>query len=161
MFIDGAYTKNTKNDPTGIQVSGTNGKDLYIYSSIDKYLEMPELLAFIQPHIIALGLHIRMILIEPKASGKSLKQLIKNTTRLNAAELKTDFVSVSKLERARSSAPFIESGRVYLVEGVWNEHYLHQVGIFPNGKHDEHIDCTAYAIERNLLNKKKHTRAVV
>lgn len=163
MFIDGAYTKNTKNDPTGIQISGRtlSGKDLYIWSSIDKYLEMPQLLEFIKPHIEISGRNVRMILIEPKASGKSLKQLLKFKTRLNVAELKTDFVSVSKIERVRSSAPFVEGGRVHLVEGSWNEHFLQQIAIFPNGTHDEHLDLTSYSIERNLINVKKHTRAVV
>jgi predicted phage terminase large subunit-like protein len=153
MFIDGAYTKETKNDPTGIQISGKANNNLYIYSSIDKYLEMPELKAFIEPHIDSLCLDVSMVLIEPKASGKSLKQLLLSETKLNVSELKTNFVSVSKIERARSSSPYIESGRVILVKGAWNDDFLHQVTTFPNAKHDEHVDITAYAIERNLIIK--------
>lgn len=161
MFIDGAYTKDTKNDPTGIQVCGKHGNDLYIYSSIDKYLEMPALKSFIEPHIEALGIRVNHILVEPKASGKSLKQLLKKETRLNVSEIQTDFVKVSKIERARVSSTFIEGGRVFLVKGSWNEHFLRQVATFPNAKHDEHVDLTCYAIERNLLNYKKRTIARV
>jgi len=161
MFIDGAYTENTKNDPTGIQISGKHNNDLYIYSSIDKYLEMPGLKAFIEPHIESLGVKVYHILIEPKASGKSLKQLLKKETRLNVSEIQTDFVKVSKIERARTSSTFIEGGRVFLVKGTWNENFLKQVATFPNAKHDEHVDLTSYAIERNLLNKKKRTTARV
>ena len=29
--------------------------------------------------------------------------------------------------------------------------FLQQVGMFPNAKHDEHIDLTCYGIERNLM----------
>jgi phage terminase large subunit-like protein len=42
---------------------------------------------------------------------------------------------------------------VYLIQGNWVEHYLTQVSMFPNAKHDEHVDLTAYAIERYLLKK--------
>jgi predicted phage terminase large subunit-like protein len=151
MFIDGAYTKDTKNDPTGIQIGAKIGKNYVIYSSIDKYLEMPELIKFIPAHISSLGIKVKMIYVEPKASGKSIKQLIQSQTKLNIAEIKSDFVSVSKIERARTTAPYIESERVILVRGAWNEAYLHQVAMFPNAKHDEHIDLTAYGVEKNLI----------
>lgn len=153
-FVDGAYTKDTKNDPTGIQINGTDGKNMYIYSSVDKYLEMPQLKAFLKPHYDSFDVDIRLTLVEPKASGKSLVQLIRHETRLQIAEIKTDFVKVSKIERARMSSPYIESGRVYLVEGPWNKHFLDQVTMFPNAKHDEHVDLTAYGIERHLLSNK-------
>lgn len=158
MYIDGAYTKNTANDPTGIQISTKAGNDLIILSSIDKYLEMPELIRFIPEHIKALGVNISIIKVEPKASGKSIAQIIKKETRLNIAEIKTDFVGMSKIERARSASPYIESGRVKLVEGSWNENYLNQVAMFPNAKHDEHVDLTAYAVEDNLINVKRSIR---
>ena len=125
----------------------------YIVSSIDKYLEMPELIKFIPNYINSMGVDIRLILVEPKASGKSIKQLISSQLRYNVSEINTKFVNVSKIERARTSSPYIEGGRVKLVDGTWNESYLSQVAIFPNGKHDEHIDLTAYGIERNLMKK--------
>jgi len=151
MFIDGAYTKDTRNDPTGIQISGKSNDNLYILKSIDKYLEMPELKSFIVSFVKSCGVHINQILVEPKASGKSLVQLLRRETTYNVSELKTDFVRFSKIERARASSPFIEGGRVYLIKDGWNDSYLQQVGTFPNAKHDEHIDVTAYAIERNLI----------
>jgi predicted phage terminase large subunit-like protein len=151
MFVDGAYTKDTKNDPTGIQISGKSGDNLYILKSIDKYLEMPELKTFISSFIKNCGVNISQILVEPKASGKSLVQLLRRETNYNVSELKTDFVKYSKIERARASSPFIEGGRVYLIKDYWNDGYLQQVSTFPNAKHDEHIDVTSYAIERNLL----------
>lgn len=157
MLIDGAYTKNNANDPTGIMIYGKSDNNLYIYSSIDKYLEMPELLQFIPQHITATGLKVNLIKIEPKASGKSLRQLIQRNTNLNATEIKSDFVNMSKIECARMSSPFIEGGRVFLVEGNWNEHFLSQVAMFPNAKHDEHVDLTGYAIEDTLMGRSAPT----
>ena len=153
MYIDGAYTKYNANDPTGIQIAGKYNNDYIVLTSIDKYLEMPELLKFIPEFIKATGVNINMIYVEPKASGKSIAQLIKQQTRLNIAEIKSDFVQMSKIERARSVSPFIESGRVKLIEGSWNEHFLQQISVFPNGKHDEHIDLTCYGIEKELMQK--------
>lgn len=151
MYIDGAYTKDTKNDPTGIQVAGKSGNDLYILSSIDKYLEMPELMKFVPNHINSLGVQIELTKVEPKASGKSLVQLVRQNTKLNITEIKSKFVQASKIEMARTSSPYVQAGRVILVKGSWNEPFLHQIALFPNGKHDEHIDLTCYSIEDTLL----------
>lgn len=153
LIIDGAYTKETQNDPTGLQVGVKYLNDYYILSSIDKYLEMPELIKFIPEYINSLGVDIKMMLVEPKASGKSIKQLIQSQTNYNISEINTKFVKVSKIERARTSSPYCEGGRIKLIKGSWNEHFLDQIAIFPNGKHDEHIDLTSYAIERNLMKK--------
>ena len=153
-IIDGAYTKDTKNDPTGIQIGGSKNGNYYILSSIVKYLEIPQLRDFIQPHYNSLGVDISLTLVEPKASGKSLKQLVSTEKKMRVAEINTDFVKVSKIERARMSSPYIEGGRVILVEGKWNESFLKQIATFPNAKHDEHIDLTSYGIERNLMKQK-------
>lgn len=154
MFIDGAYTKNTQNDPTGIQIGAMHQNNYYIYSSIDKYMEMPELIRFIPNHINALGLNVRMLFVEPKASGKSIAQLIREQTRLNIAEIKSDFVNMSKIECARMTSPYIQGGRVKLVKGSWNDHFLNQIAVFPNGKHDEHIDLTCYGVEEGLMKRR-------
>ena len=151
LFIDGAYTKNTRNDPTGLQISAKHNGNLYILASIDKYLEMPELIRFIPQFINTYGVNISMVLVEPKASGKSIAQLLRNQTNYNITEIRGKIIQESKIERATKSSPFVEGGRVFLVEGNWVEAYLHQMAIFPNGKHDEHIDLTSYAIDRNLL----------
>lgn len=153
LIIDGAYTKNTANDPSGFQIGAKWDNNYVILSSVDKYLEMPELLKFIPLHIDSSGVNVSMTLVEPKASGKSIKQMIYTETKLNITEIKTNFVNQSKIENARACSPYIESGRVILIKGSWNDAFLQQVGTFPNAKHDEHIDLTCYGIERNLMNE--------
>lgn len=155
LIIDGAYTKNTSNDPTGYQVGAKYGNDYIILSSVDKYLELPELLKDIPIYIDSLPVEIGLILIEPKASGKSLKQMIGAKTKYNVTEIKTDFVNSSKIENVRACSNYIEGGRVKLIRGSWNAAFLSQVGTFPNAKHDEHIDLTCYGVERNLLDTVK------
>ena len=157
LIIDGAYTKNTANDPSGFQIGAKWNNNYVIWSSIDKYLEMPELLKFIPNYIDSSGVKVAMTLVEPKASGKSIKQMIHTETKLNITEIKTNFVNSSKIENARACSPYIESGRVILVKGSWNDAFLQQVGMFPNAKHDEHIDLTCYGIERNLMSNEFFT----
>ncbi len=151
MIIDGAYTKNTKNDPTGFMIYGKFKNDLYILSSVDKHLEMPDMLKYIPRFIQASRVHVSMIRIEPKASGITTDQLIKSTTNLNSTQIKTKFARVGKEERAKLSAPFAEGGRVFLVDGNWVEGFLAQIAMFPNAKHDEHVDMLAYSIEQSLI----------
>jgi predicted phage terminase large subunit-like protein len=153
MIIDGAYTKNTANDPTGYQVGARYNNDYIILSSVDKYLELPELLKDIPTYINSLPVKVGLIRIEPKASGKSLAQMIRVETSYNVTEIKTDFVNSSKIENVRATSNYIEGGRVKLIKGNWNEHFLNQVGTFPNAKHDEHVDLTCYGIEANLMSK--------
>lgn len=152
LYIDGAYTADTKNDPTGLMVAGSYMNDLYIYSSIDKYLELPELIKFIPGFLNTLPIKVNLSLVEPKASGKSIKQVLSKVSNLNIAEIKSEMLKMSKIERARSVTPYLEGGRVFLVQGNWNDHYLSQVSMFPNAKHDEHVDLTCYAIDRELIN---------
>jgi len=153
LFIDGAYTKDTANDPTGLQIGAKWGNDYGILSSIDKYLELPELVKFIPEFIKASGVKVNLSLVEPKASGKSLAQTLRSQSGINIAEIKSQFVNSSKIECARICSPYIEGGRVKLIKGVWNDSFLTQVAVFPNGKHDEHVDLTCYGIDRNLINR--------
>lgn len=152
LIIDGAYTKNTANDPSGFQIGAKWENNYVIYSSVDRYLEMPDLLKFIPTHIESSGIKVSLILVEPKASGKSIAQMINTQTKLNIAEIKSEFVNNSKIENVRMSSAYIEAGRVFLIKGSWNDAFLNQCGTFPNAKHDEHVDLTCYGIERNLIN---------
>lgn len=151
LIVDGAYTKNTANDPSGFLIGAKWGSNYVLLTFVDKYLEMPELVKFIPNFIGASGVDVTMTLVEPKASGQSIVQILRQETNLNVMEIKTKFVGRSKIENARACSPYIEAGRVILIKGAWNEHFLQQVATFPNSKHDEAIDCTAYGIEKHLL----------
>lgn len=156
IYIDGAYTKNTSNDPTGLLVSAKVGNKLYILSSVSKYLEMPELLKYIPRYIESLGVNVNSILIEPKASGLSMAQLLRNETSYNVIELRGKILRESKIERANRISPTIEDGeKVFLVEGNWNQAFLHQLATFPNGKHDEFVDLLCYSVDRELFKKNR------
>lgn len=159
MYIDGAYTKNTANDPTGLMICGKSEEILYIKISIDKYLEMPELLKYVDSFSIANNFRKEYkIYIEPKASGITLRQLL-NKKKYNAIDIKNKYVNKSKEERADAGLPFCESGKIKLIKGDWNHTFLEQLKRFPNDLHDEHIDLISYAIIKNfILNQRTQKR---
>lgn len=156
LWIDGAYTKNTANDPTGLLVTGYKDNRLYIKHAFDAFLEMPGLLAKIPGYAEANGLTQKSrVYIEPKASGKSLKQLLKQDTNLNAVEITSFLVNEGKEARIQTAAPSVEAGRVTLVRGGWNDNFIHQLEAYPNGKHDEYVDLLGYAVFQYM--KKRQT----
>ena len=160
-FIDGAYTKNTANDPTGLLICAYDDKrnELIIKISIDKYLEMPELLRYLDSFTIENQFTPQSrVYIEPKASGITLRQFL-NKKEYNAIEIKNKYVNVSKIERVETILPTLESAKVKLVKGYWNSAFLHQVKGFPNATHDEHVDNLCYSvIQHFVLNRKKRKK---
>lgn len=156
MWIDGAYTKDTRNDPTGIMITAFKDNTLYILHCENAYLEMPELLRKI-PELAnkyRLGAKSR-IYIEPKASGKSLVQMLRRETRLNPVEIKSKLVQQGKEARAHTASPRFESGAIKLFDASWNHTLEEQLCGFPNVKHDEFIDLMGYACDR-YFNQTSH-----
>lgn len=150
MWVDGAYTKSTENDPSGILITAYRDKKLYIKYFYEKFMEMPELLKEIANiENVHEFTSKSKCLIEPKASGKSLKQLINTNDKINisAVEITSSLVSEGKEARLQVAAPRVEAGQVYLIKGQWNEKFLYQITKFPNAKHDEAVDLQGYAVE--------------
>ena len=152
LFLDGAYTKDTKNDPSGILIGGVDRdtKTVYIKHREAVRMEMPRLIKHIQNLV---DVHdVSIVLAEPKAIGLTAVQLLREAG-VPARKIKSRWAAKNKDEKANDCAPKIAGGKVFIVKGSWNAEYLHQVSTFPNGKHDEDVDNTAYLIERYLLRK--------
>lgn len=152
IWIDGAYTDKTSNDPTGMMSCLLYEHNLYILNSVDKWLEMYELLKYIPKYAKANHYTPKSkIYIEPKASGKSIRSMI-NKMGYNCIEIDNKVVSIGKMGRVKDAEPTLESGKVILIEGSWNKALIDQCSIFPNGKHDEHVDNLTYAINHYFIN---------
>lgn len=145
FFLDTAYTAKSENDPTGILVACEIDNNIYIINRQKWYKEFPELIKIIPEYAYAQGYTSgSTIRIEPKASGKSVIQSLKRFTKLNITE--TPSPVDDKKTRAYAVSPVVESGRVFLVEGVWNSDFLDEVCGFPNSEHDEDVDLLGYVI---------------
>lgn len=152
FFIDTAYNRKTKsgNDPTGILAACKIKNNIYIFDAQKVYKEMPELLRFLPEYCLAHMYSDESILhIEPKANGISVVQMLQENSGLNVKCTPTPVDS--KITRISAVSPRIECGRIYIVEGKWNEEFYVEVCGFPNQPHDEYVDILGYAINY-LLN---------
>jgi predicted phage terminase large subunit-like protein len=149
FYLDTAFKKKNAsghdNDPSGILAACRVNNDIYLYDAMSVWKEMPDLLRFLPDYIAAHEGNSESILhIEPKANGVSVVQMLRESTTLNVRE--TPNPTDEKEVRFRVVSPRIECGRVYIVEGSWNEEFLNQVCAFPAADHDEFVDILGYAI---------------
>jgi hypothetical protein len=160
FFIDTAYeekkfstngsdakkyiTGEAKNDPTGLLATVTFQGVCYIWDYREVYLEINDLVRFIQTWALNTGYtSASRVMIEPKASGKSTVQTLRQFTNLNVSEITGG--KDSKLTELMNAVPAIESGRFTLILGEWNRLFLDRVCGFPNAAHDEAVDLLCYA----------------
>lgn len=152
-FIDTAYTNNADNDPTGIIATTKIGNDLYITAGKKVYMAFPDLIRFIPTWVKEHGYTNKStIRIEPKANGLSVIDQLKEITQLNV--MKTPSPAENKETRLTAVSAMIESGRIYLVRGAWNEEFTAEVSGFPLRRHDEYVDLLCYAIDYHLKREK-------
>ena len=155
IWIDGAYTEKTSNDPTGLMACVYHDNALYILNAVDKWMELYELLKYF-PGFAESNYHGTRdkVYIEPKASGKSLKSML-NKDGYNCVEIANAVVMVGKMARVKDAEPTLESGKIYLVKGTWNDKFINQCAVFPNGKHDEHVDNLCYSINKYFIKRRE------
>ena len=147
FYLDTAYGKKkpTGNDPSGILAACRIGRYVYIYNAQKVWKEMPDLLRFLPEYMAAHeGNAESKLHVEPKANGESVVQMLKAISSLNVKETPTPVDS--KETRFRVVSPRIECGRVFLVDGSWNDDFLDEVCGFPAMEHDEFVDILGYAI---------------
>lgn len=160
LWIDGAYTEKTDNDPSGIMVAGFKDNTLFVKNVYNVYKTLPNLLKFIV-ELAENGVfdpdHGR-IFIEPKASGYSLAQYIESDTKYNYVLIgqnkskdEKNIVQQGKTARHNIIQPKAESGRIKLFKGNWNDDYLTQLCGFPRASHDEQVDNTGYAVHHYFM----------
>lgn len=151
FFLDTAFTEKTANDPSGIIATCKIGNDLYITHAEKFNLNFPHLIrrlpGYVRAHGYTSGSTIR---IEPKANGISVIDELKDKTDLNVT--RTPVPKDSKETRLNVSAPSVEGGHVYLVDGQWNDAFIDEVCGFPVKPHDEFADVLGYAIDYHLTN---------
>ena len=156
FYLDTAYDEKkakTDNDPSGILAACHIEGNLYIYHAQKVWKEFPELIKFLPEYIAThKGGKESKLNIEPKANGKSVVQTLKSISSLNVKETPTP--TDSKSVRLSVAAPKVECGRVFLVEGLWNEEFIEEVCGFPTAVHDEYVDLIGYSVDDLLTNNK-------
>jgi len=85
------------------------------------------------------------VLIEDKASGT---QLIQELIADGFHRVKRYKPECDKIMRLHAQTATIENGFVHLPEAApWLAEYLHEMTVFPKGKHDDQVDSTAQFLD--------------
>jgi predicted phage terminase large subunit-like protein len=122
---------------------GLKGNRIYLLHVFRKRLSFPELKRAIREQDIAWD--PSEIFVEDHASGTSVIQDLVNDGfyKVQGHKPKGD-----KQMRMAGQARSIENGSVYIPqEAHWLPEYLHELAVFPNGKHDDQVDSTSQALD--------------
>ena len=148
FFVNTAHSEKTssRNAPCGFLAYFEKDNNLYIIDYTEECLDFHDLVKFLQRYVRQNGYtDSSSIYIEPKESGLSIQQL-RTENKLNVLKVEGDFIKDDKLTRASSVSAIVEAGRVFLIKGAWNDHYMMQVTTFPKAMHDGAADVTVYAL---------------
>ena len=96
-------------------------------------------------------------LIEDKANGSAIIDILRKQM--------TGIIAVNplggKVSRANAVVGAVESGNVHLPKKAkWVTEYIDQFAAFPNGKHDDEVDCSTQAWNRMIYHSAKIKKAV-
>ncbi len=155
FWIDGAFTKDSENDESAQMSCSFYKGDLYIFNVHGVRKELFEYLQYINPWLKSSGYKgTSSVWIEMKASGYGFYSMLRSPDhgKFNCRKINSKVVSYGKLTRAQGIQPSMASGRVFLVEGSWNEAFIDQCVSFPNDTHDDMMDLLCYAIYEYMIN---------
>ena len=151
--VDTAHTKNARSDYSAITTwgvfnhAGQGGEEvpnIILLDSKNEKLEFPEL----KQRTLELFREYEpdAFLIEAKAAGLPLIQELRSS-----GIPVTDYTpsrGQDKLSRVNSVTDIFASGLVWHPQTRWAEEVIEQCGAFPNGQHDDLVDCTTLALMR-------------
>jgi predicted phage terminase large subunit-like protein len=122
---------------------GIKGKNLYLLSVLRRRLEYPALKRAVREQQNLFDASV--VLIEDKASGTQLIQELV----MDGCHAVTKYTpECDKIMRLHAQTALIENGFVYVPESApWLAEYLHEMTVFPKGKHDDQVDSTAQFLD--------------
>jgi predicted phage terminase large subunit-like protein len=122
---------------------GVRGKNLYLLGLLRQRLEYPALKRAVREQQNLFN--ATEVLIEDKASGT---QLIQELIADGCHGVTRYQPECDKVMRLHAQTAMIENGFVHIPESAsWLAEYLHEMTVFPNGKHDDQVDSTAQFLD--------------
>src|SRR5215831_3821195 len=122
---------------------GVKDKNLFLLAVFRRRLEYPALKRAVREQQELFGANV--MLIEDKASGT---QLIQELVDEGCHAVTRYEPTCDKIMRLHAQTALIENGFVHIPETAsWLDAYLHEMTVFPNGKHDDQVDSTAQFLE--------------
>jgi predicted phage terminase large subunit-like protein len=131
------------NDYSGCTTWGIKGKHLFLIGLFRRRLDYPTLKRAVREQQSLFNAN--EVLIEDKASGT---QLIQELVDEDCHSVTRYEPTCDKIMRLHAQTAMIENGFVHIPETApWLAEYLHEMTVFPNGKHDDQVDSTAQFLE--------------
>ena len=122
---------------------GIQGKELYLLDVLRQRMEYPELKRAVRDQYALY--HSSVVLIEDKASAT---QLIQELVADGLHAVTRYQPQSDKGMRMHAQTAMIENGFVHLPNTApWLAAYLHELTVFPNGRHDDQVDSTAQLLD--------------
>jgi predicted phage terminase large subunit-like protein len=122
---------------------GVKGKHVYLIGCLRSRLEYPALKRAVREQ--QSQFNANEVLIEDKASGT---QLIQELVDEGCHAVTRYEPTCDKIMRMHAQTALIENGFVHIPETApWLAEYVHEMTVFPNGKHDDQVDSTAQFLE--------------
>jgi predicted phage terminase large subunit-like protein len=122
---------------------GIAGNNLYLVDLLRRRMEYPELKREVRAQYERFRPSV--VLIEDRASGT---QLIQELTREGVYAVTRYQPQTDKVMRMHAQTAMIENGFVHLPDAApWLAPYLHELTVFPHGKHDDQVDSTAQLLD--------------
>ena len=121
---------------------GVKGKNIFLINVFRKRLLFPELKREVvyQQRLF----NADIVLVEDKSSGTAL---IQELLHEGVRQITKFTPEGDKVTRMHTQTATIENGFVFLPrEAHWKEDYLHEMVMFPNGRHDDQVDSTSQAL---------------
>jgi len=94
------------------------------------------------------------VLIEKKAAGAPLIQELRQmdiAIEEYSPSRGTRLVSNDKRARTHAVAPILQDGVVWAPDRLWAHEVINECAEFPNGEHDDRVDCVVMALNRYRL----------
>ena len=99
-----------------------------------------------------------VVLIEDQASGK---QLLQEFAWARVAGIKAYMPQGDKVMRMHAQTDMVEGGFVFVPTTVpWLAAYIHELTIFPNGRHDDQVDSTSQFLDWFKIATRKPARII-
>ena len=143
LSVDAAFKGDEGSDNVAIQAWGKRGPNIFLLDAIAQKLDFPSTVREIK-RMAAKFPKRRYIAIEDKANGPAIISMLK---REIGGVLPVN-PEGGKIARVNAVSGYIEAGNVFLPEEPFAHDLVDEAASFPNGKHDDRVDCMSQALNR-------------
>ncbi|GBR74538.1 phage terminase protein [Candidatus Termititenax aidoneus] len=141
ISVDATFSGGADPDYVSIQAWCASGANRYLADQIRRKMGLRETIEAIR-EMNQRWPDTYRVLIENKANGSAIIEVltveIQGIIPINP---KSD-----KVTRLQAVSPQFEAGNIFILKAEWSDDYIHELTVFPAGKHDDQVDATTQAL---------------